>query len=255
MTRAKKLKKAIRARSSKTGESYTAARRQVLRARRPRPEPKAPAPRPPSPPAAAPKARTTRGGPSEDNIVKTTGHGFDHWFAVLDRFGAGAKGHTASARHLYDAHGVPGWHAQGITVAYERARGLRAVNQACTGGFQVSISRVVPASAAEVVSVLARPEKRAAWLKLAEPTLRDAMEAAFKGPKPRQVKVKDDNNAHLRYPWGDGTTVELRITGKPASGKSSVSVGNMDLPSPEAVEVRRALWAQALDGLRAHLSR
>jgi plasmid stability protein len=33
MTREKKLKKAIRARARKTGESYTAARRQVLQAK------------------------------------------------------------------------------------------------------------------------------------------------------------------------------------------------------------------------------
>ena len=45
MTQQKKLKKAIRARSEKTGESYTAARRQVLLARE---EPEE-APAPPSP--------------------------------------------------------------------------------------------------------------------------------------------------------------------------------------------------------------
>ncbi|HEX7779978.1 MAG TPA: hypothetical protein VF424_12085 [Vicinamibacterales bacterium] len=63
-----------------------------------------------------------------------TGRGLDHWFEVLDRFGAVEKGHTAAARHLYDAHGVDGWYAQGITVAYERARGVRGVNQRRDGG-------------------------------------------------------------------------------------------------------------------------
>ena len=57
--------------------------------------------------------------------LKKTGHGLDHWFAVLDRFGAVEKGHTASARHLYEDHGVDGWYAQGITVVV-RARARRA---------------------------------------------------------------------------------------------------------------------------------
>ena len=250
MTRAKKLKQAIRARSRKTGESYTAARRQVLQSRQPTPV----TPRPARPAPAPRKPAASGYAVSEDTLVAKTGHDYDYWFAVLDRFGADAKGHTATARHLYADHGVPGWHAQAITVSYERARGLRGVNQSSTGGFQVSVSRVVPASAAEVVALLARPRKRAAWLKQAHPTLRQALEAAFKGPKPRQVKVKDEHNAHLRYPW-DGTAVDIWITAKPGGGKTSVSVGNTKLPGPEAVEVRRALWAQALDGLRAHLTR
>ena len=70
-------------------------------------------------PAVAP----TRGSVTDEKAREKTGHGLDHWFAVLDRFGGVEKGHSASARHLHDDHGVPGWYAQGITVAYERARG------------------------------------------------------------------------------------------------------------------------------------
>src|SRR5687768_15705436 len=134
MTQQKKLKKAIRARSEKTGESYTAARRQVLLARE-EPAPLPPAPKPPA-----------KGGISEESVLKKTGHGLDHWFGVLDTFGGAAQGHTAMAAHLYKEHGIPGWHSQGITVAYERARGLREVNQACTGKFQVTVSKTVPAT-------------------------------------------------------------------------------------------------------------
>jgi hypothetical protein len=65
----------------------------------------------------------------------------DHRFDVLDRFGGSGKGHTALARHLYEDHSVPGWHSQGITVAYERERGVRAVNQRCDGEYEVSARR------------------------------------------------------------------------------------------------------------------
>src|SRR5687767_14022351 len=135
MTQQKKLKKAIRARSEKTGESYTSARRQVLLAREKPVEPPAPPPPAPKPKPAA------KGGISEESVLKKTGHGLDHWFGVLDAFGGPTQGHTAMAAHLYNEHGIPGWHSQGIAVAYERARGLREVNQACTGKFQVKIGR------------------------------------------------------------------------------------------------------------------
>ncbi len=244
MTQQKKLKKAIRARSEKTGESYTAARRQVLLARE-KPAPEPPAPKPPSskPPA--------KGGISDESVLKKTGHGLDHWFGVLDAFGAAAKGHTAIAAHLYKEHGIPGWHSQGIAVAYERARGLREANQACTGKFQVSVSKTVPATVAEVAEALKTADRRAAWLQGADPGLVQALDAAFTCDKPREIKTKGSDYAWLRFPW-DGRTVEIRITGKPKG--ASVVADNKDLPDPVLVEQRRAQWRAALEGLQRYLS-
>lgn len=235
MTQQKKLKKAIRARSEKTGESYTAARRQVLLTREEEPAPPPPAPKPPA-----------KGGISEESVLKKTGHGLDHWFGVLDAFGGMTQGHTAMAAHLYNEHGIPGWHSQGITVAYERARGLREANQACTGKFQVTVSKTVPATVAEVVEAL----KTTAWLQEADPGLAQALQAAFTGDKPREIKTKGSDYAWLRFPW-DGRTVEIRITGKPTG--ASVVADNKDLPEPALVEQRRAQWRTALEGLQRHL--
>lgn len=238
MTQQKKLKKAIRARSAKTGESYTSARRQVLLAREEPPAPPPPAPKPPA-----------KGGITDESVLKKTGHGLDHWFGVLDAFGATAKGHTAMAAYLHKEHGIPGWHSQGITVAYERARGLREVNQACTGKFQVSVSKTVPATVAEVVEALKSADRRAVWLEGADPGLVQALDAAFTSDKPREVKTKADY-AWLRFPW-DGRTVEIRITGKPKG--ASVVADNGDLPDATLVEQRRSQWRVALAGLRRHL--
>jgi hypothetical protein len=258
MTLQKKLKKTIRARSEKTGESYTAARRQVLLAR----EKKAETPEQPAsvavqePPVAppiqetpAPATKPPRGQVTDEAARQKTGHGLDHWFAVLDAFGAATKGHTAAAAHLHEDHGVPGWYAQGITVAYERARGLRDVNQSCTGTFQVSVSKTVPATVADVIDALKSPERRAAWLQDADPGLVQALDAAFTGDKPREVKTKNDY-AWLRFPW-DGRTVEIRITGKPKG--ASVVADNSNLPDPALIEQRRAQWKVALAGLQKHL--
>jgi hypothetical protein len=238
MTRSRKLKQAIRARAARTGERYTAARRHVLAAReRRRGAPPAPAPASPAP------ATSPRGGMSETAVVAKTGHGLDHWFAVLDAFGAATKGHTASARHLAREHGVPGWHAQGVTVAYERARGLRAMNQA-RGGFQVTVTRVVPAAVPDVVDAL---RGRPAWLERADPGLRAALARAVRPPA-KGVVTRADGVARLRYKW-EATTVEMRIEPRPRG--ASVAIGNMGLADAAAVERRRAQWRAALESLKA----
>ena len=170
MTKDHKLKKAIRARAQKTGESYAAARRQYLK--------------PATPSPAAPAKNAKAGGMTEASARRVTGHGLDHWFAVLDAFSpGGVKGHTAAARHVADDHGVPGWHAQGITVAWERARGHRAMNQSCTGTFNVSVSRVVPADVAAVASGLQGSDGARA---LARAGRSRARACAHGGPRRRQ---------------------------------------------------------------------
>jgi hypothetical protein len=259
MTLQKKLKKAIRVRSEKTGESYTAARRHVLLARAKKAEPAKPAvvpePRVEPPVASAPaapsaRARSPRGQVSDESARKKTGFGLDHWFAVLDAFGAAAKGHTAAAAHLYNDHGVPGWYSQGITVAYERARGLRDVHQSCAGDFQVSVSKTVPTTVAEVVEAFKSGEHRAVWLQGADAGLVGALDAAFKGPKPREVKTKGSDYAWFRFPW-DGSQVEIRVTGKPKG--ASIAMDSTKLAGPEQVEERRAQCRAALEGLKRHL--
>lgn len=265
MTQQKKLKKAIRARSQKTGESYTAARRQLLAAREKTASRQPASPEPPAAPPAlearadavpAPAAPSrsrslAKGGVRDEAVREKTGHGLEHWFAVLDAFGAAAKGHTATAAHLQKEHGVPGWYAQGITVAYERAMGLREKNQSCTGKFQVSVSKTVAATVTEVADALASAERRAAWLAGADPGLRRALDAAFTGEKPRQVKTKGSDYAWLRYSW-DGRPVAIYINAKP-NGRASVVADSQNLEGTAQVEERRAQWRAALAGLHRHL--
>jgi hypothetical protein len=255
MTQAKKLKRAIRERARKTGESYTAARRQVLlKARQKRTGAAVPRETRPAPVArtASPSPRTsaTRGVVAEATVVEKTGRGLDHWFAVLDAFG-GDKGHTALADHLFTAHAVPGWYAQAITLAYEREHGLRQPNQASTGDFQVSVSRVVPATVADVADAIRSPRRRARWLRGADRALVEAFESALTGPKPRPLTLKDAGYARMRYRW-DGSTVEIHVLAKPRG--ASVVASNTGLSDARLVEERRAAWKVALDALKAHLS-
>ena len=254
MTQQKKLKRAVRARSAKTGESYTAARRQVLQARDKKAETgkvsAAPEPIVAVAPAAPRATKPVRGEVSDESARKKTGHGLDHWFAVLDAFGAATKGHTAAAAHLSKDHGVPGWHAQGITVAYERTRGLREMHQSCAGDFQVSVSKTVPATVAEVIGAFKSAERRSAWLQGADPGLIRALKSAFSGDKPREVKTKGSDYAWFRFPW-DGSQVEIRVTGKPKG--ASIAMDSTKLAGAQQVEERRAQCRVALEGLKRYL--
>jgi hypothetical protein len=251
MTRQKKLKKAIRARVRKTGERYAAARRQLLTARKRR------AARPsstgPSKPKPAKPSRASAGSQMSDAKVRErTGRSLDHWFERLDSFGAAEKGHTAAARHLATDHGVDGWYAQGITVAYERARGLRDVNQRMSGFFEVTVSKALRIPMERVAAALSRSAERDAWLRGCDPALRKALEQALTGHGARAVKLRPGKDASVRY-RAEGKTVDLRVLSKPG-GRSSVVATVMKIPTASEKEAQRSAWRRALESLKAHLS-
>lgn len=124
MTTQQSFKRRVRARMQKTGESYTAARAQLL----PDPEP-----------GYEPQF-------SDEAVRLNTGRGYREWFAALDEWGAAERPHGEIARWLSDEFGIPGWWCQNVTVEYERARGLRPLRGDRDGAHNVSASRTVAAS-------------------------------------------------------------------------------------------------------------
>ena len=66
---------------------------------------------------------------TEPALIEASGHGWEHWLAELDAWGALEHSHRDIAAWLREERGVPGWYAQAITVGFERARGRRAVGQ------------------------------------------------------------------------------------------------------------------------------
>jgi hypothetical protein len=273
MTRAAALKKIIRARAAKTGERYTTARRHVLNELQQRSAAPARAQHGPSEgdrnvsTTTAPRAatrdtskgsvsdatsETSRGSVSDATSLAKTGHGLAHWFAVLDRFGAVEKGHTAVARHLHEAHHVPGWYAQGITVAYERARGVRALNQRGDGAYEVSVSKVVAGSTADVIKAFTKTERRR-WMKGVDTNLTRALAAALDTSASKGFVVRPNGQGRYRYKW-DGTTVQFYLLPK-AGNKLSVVVTNTNLPKAATVDERRTQWRTALNALAERLAR
>ena len=244
MTRAAALKKVIRARAAKTGERYTTARRHVLNELQQSAISKGS--------VSDATSETSKGSVSDATSLARTGHGLAHWFDLLDRFGAVEKGHTAAARHLSGAHRVPGWHAQGITVAYERARGVRVLNQRGDGAYEVSVSKVVAGSTADVVKAFTKTERRR-WMKGVDTNLTKALAAALDTPAAKGFVVRPDSQGRLRYKW-NGTIVQFYLLPK-AGNKLSVVVTNTKLPTAATVDERRTQWRTALNALAGGLAR
>jgi hypothetical protein len=152
MTTQQSFKRRVRARMEKTGESYTAARAQLL----PEPEPE-----------YEPQY-------SDDAVRRNTGRGYREWFAALDEWGAAEREHGDIARWLSDEFGIPGWWCQNVTVEYERARGLRPLRGDRDGTHNVSASKTIAVPAEQVFEAFA-----GRWPELRERTAQPPRTARF----------------------------------------------------------------------------
>lgn len=234
----KVFKQRVRARMDKTGEAYTTAREQLLRKARPDPDRNDPPATPAATedavvagsedPAAAPTLT------SDDAMIRGTGRPHAEWFDLLDSWNGTDRRHPEIARWLRETHDVSGWWAQNITVAYERARGLRRVGQ-MVDGFQVAVSRTVSADAERTLTAFVDPAERAKWLP--EPMSRRPTRAAL----------------GARFDWpSPASRVVVGLTAR-ADGRTVVAISHEKLPDAAAAERYRTAWRSWLDALRTHL--
>lgn len=179
-------------------------------------------------------SEATAPGMSDAAVRKRTGKDWAEWFALLDSAGCAALDHKGIVAKV-DAAGGGDWWSQMITVAYERARGLRVKHQK-TDGFSVSASRTLPVSAATVFARWKDARKRKSWL-----------------PDPLTITTATAAKS-LRIAWGDGATrVEVNLYEK-GPQKCQVSVEHNKLADAAAAERMKAFWGEALDRLKATLA-
>ncbi|MGD8328748.1 MAG: hypothetical protein PVJ49_04880 [Acidobacteriota bacterium] len=212
----KDLKRLIRARMDKTGESYTAARAQILTH---------------SAPGNAPRAYAELAGMSDDAVRKATGRDWAGWVELLDHAAARGMAHREIATLLRDGHDVPKWWAQMVTVGYERIRGLREKGQRRDGTFEVNKSKTVPVPVERLYRAFAEKRRRSRWLPDSDATVSTSR-----------------RNQSVRFTWGDGLPVEVRFTAK-SPDKTQVTVEHRGLPDRAAAEASKAYWAERLAAL------
>ncbi|HUF48771.1 MAG TPA: hypothetical protein VMM93_13220 [Vicinamibacterales bacterium] len=230
MPKNRDFKRLVRARMSKTGESYTTARAQLLRKAAPRAvSTAARTGAPAAPPPGIDYAKLA--GLSDKAIEKATGCSWDKWVFVLDRAGAHGWSHRAIAEHVHTRYKVSDWWTQGVTVGYERIKGLRAIGQRRDGAFEATKSRTIAASAAAVYRAVADARVRRTWLPGVKVTVR-------KGTPGKSVRMT----------WDDDTSVEVWLTPKGAA-KTVVAVAHRKLIDGNDVARRKAFWDQRLKNL------
>ena len=225
MPKQKDLKRIVRSRMQKTGESYTAARVQILQKKKA------------SPPAPEPRAGYAElAGMSDAVVEKQTGRKWAQWVDTLDGFGARDKPHREIAQHL-SSIGVPDWWSQMVAVGYERIRGLRAIGQRRSGSWEASKSRTFAVPVAMLFDAFSNARTRRRWLPGVKLTVRTATQ-----------------NKSMRLTWSDGTLVQLYFTPK-GEEKSQVAVQHTRLPAKEEAGRMKTFWTERLDALSALLAR
>jgi hypothetical protein len=156
-----------------------------------------------------------------------TGKDFAHWFAALDKAGAVALDHQAIVA-LLGKLGIGRWHQQMVAVSYERARGIRAMNQKCDGQFSVSATKV-----------MAAPLSRLFAVATSEPWF----------PKGAFEETSRTKDKYWRGKWKKDGRLSIGFLAK-GPGKSQIAVDSEKLAGPEAVESERASWKKALTKLQ-----
>lgn len=231
----KDLKRLVRRRMQKTGESYTAARAQVVKPRSAPAALKAPA-APRTSPATPDYAKLA--GMSDAAVQAATGCDWKKWVETLDYVGAHEWSHRAIAEYLHEKFKVPAWWTQMVTVGYERIRGLREIGQRRGGaGFEANKSRTFAVPVAEVFAAFSVARKRSRWLPGVKLTVRKATPG-------RSVRIT----------WPDATSVEVWLIAR-GEGKSTAQVQHRKLPDRQSATRMKAYWTERLEALGALLAK
>jgi uncharacterized protein YndB with AHSA1/START domain len=227
----KDLKRLVRRRMQKTGESYTAARAQLLKSR--------PSRSTHGTPATAPRAKAADyaklAGMSDAAVKAATGCNWKRWVDALDHVEAHTWPHRKIAGYVHETFKVRDWWTQTVAVGYERIRGLREIGQRRGGSYEATKSRTFAVPVARLYRAFAEAGPRARWLPGVKLTVRKATP-----------------HRSVRITWDDGTSVEVWLTAKGV--KSSVQVAHRKLPSKEAAAKTKAFWDERLDALAEHLT-
>jgi hypothetical protein len=218
MTLDKDVKRIIRERMTKTGESYTAARAQLL---------SKPNPREPRMSAAV---MAERAGMADATIKTRTGRSWPEWVRALDADNASTLPHRDIARIVHTKHGIPGWWSQSVTVGYERIKGLREQGQRRGGAFEANKSKTFNHAPTAVFRAWADAAVRGKWIGA-------------------DVKVRTATSPKtIRLQWPDGTIVIGYLTAKGAT-KTQLAVTHTGLATRAAAQAAKAEWTERLAAL------
>jgi len=212
MPKDKDLKRLVRRRMDKTGESYTTARSHLLK----------------QPPPALPEEYEKLAGMSDDAVRKASGLDWPAWTRLLDRADAASMSHRDIATWVGEHSDASGWWAQMITVAYERFRGLRDYGQRRGGGYDVNKSKTIPVPLGDLYRAFDDVGLRERWLPGVDLTIRTATA-----------------NKSMRIRMADDSPLDVYFSAK-GDHKSVVNLQHRQLPDRAAADETRTFWTERL---------
>jgi hypothetical protein len=216
MTQNKDLKRIVRARMKKTGESYTTARTHIAKT-----------------PRTLDYAKLA--GMSDAAIKENTGCTWEKWVKSLDYHGAESLPHREIAKLVSEKYQVPSWWTQTVTVGYERIKGLRVRGQRRDGTYEASKSRTFSVPVQTLFDAWHDARKRKQWL--------DA-----------EIKIRTATSPKsMRITWTDGRIIAVGFYPKGES-KSSVAVQHTKLPDRAAADSLKKYWSDRLEALAEKLT-
>jgi hypothetical protein len=239
MTSNKSFKSRVRTRMAKTGESYSAARRHLVPGTADASAVDASVASTTDAVDASTASTTDVAAAasheetvSGDAMATATGRSRDDWFALLDAWGAAARPHGEIARWLVEEHGVAGWWAQSVTVAYEQARGLRLPGQRRGGDFSVGVSKTLAVPAERVTEAFTDEALRARWLPEAPFGVRTS--------RPGRSVTAD---------WEGRAAVAVHLTAK-GPDRTRLSLQHGKLPDAGSATEMKAYWRERVAVLK-----
>ena len=205
MPRQKDLKRLVRTRMEKTGESYTAARLHLVK-----PEPVA--------------DYAALAGMSDESVVAGTGRRWAQWVALLDAADCAKKPHREIAKSTRSL-GTSSWWSQMVAVGYERIRGIRQIGQRSSGDFATSRSRTFNVPVETLFKAFADARTRNRWLQ---------MKATVRSSTPLK---------RMRLAFADGTIADVGFIAK-SKAKASVAIDHQKLAGKSAADAMKTAWGE-----------
>jgi hypothetical protein len=244
----KDLKRLIRSRMQKTGESYTTARLRLLQKKKNSPitvvtstvspsvpsRPATPRPKQARKSSAADQRATgfaALAGMSDQAVRARTGCDWQRWVYHLDKKGCAEWTHREIAKYICQQFRLSSWWAQTVTVGYERIKGLRDIGQRRGGTYEANKSRTIGVPVERLYRAFSVARMRSRWL----PDLRWTLRRATAGKS-------------MRVTCEDGTCIQFNFTAQ-NDRKSRVTIQHQKLASKSDAENRKNFWDERLSAL------
>ncbi|MCA9233845.1 MAG: hypothetical protein KDA44_00140 [Planctomycetales bacterium] len=177
----------------------------------------------------------------EAKVIAATGHGWDHWFAILDQMEGPKIGHAAMAKRLREDHNMNAWWCQTVTIEYEIARGLRVPQQKTDGSFACSGRRKVNLSPAKTWERLSHGDYSIFWSG-------DKLSA---GPLVGQIKKMEEGEL-IKSVFEGKSEMTLQILNE--DGRGVVMLDFQNLKSQDHANEIKELIKKPLDSVRDALN-